>query len=382
MNGRVFLTVAEPSGEALAVELVHALRTRRPDIAFAGVGGPALQAAGVDCAFAAEGLQTIGLVDGLRVMKHATALAGQAAEAARAFRPDVSVLVDAWGFSLRVAQALRAQGVPGKIVKYVGPQVWATRPGRARQLSALIDGLLCIFEMEVPYYTPFGVPCTVVGHPAVARTEAGDGASFRARHGLGPETPLLLVLFGSRPREVRRIAPDFEATVRAVQAANPGVRVATVISTEVAEQVAARQPQWGFTAIEASTPEKSDAFAAADVALCVSGTVTTEVALQGTPVVVGYRVDPLTWAVARGGLMRTRFITLMNVVADHEVAPEFEQFQCTAKHLAPVVGNLLARPEARATQIAAQFAALDRMGRGQPSASERAADALLAYLPT
>lgn len=381
MSGRIFLTAAEASGDAIGADLILALHERRPDLVFGGVGGERMRALGVSSPIDLAGLQTVGLTDGLRVIKRARHLARETALEAAAFMPDVVVPIDAWGFSLRVIQELRRMGVPGRIVKYIGPQVWASRPGRARQLAPLIDGLLCVFQMEVPYYAPYGVPCTVVGYPAVARETAGDKAGFRTRHGLEPNTPLLLVLFGSRPREVRRIAADFEASVRALRGNVPGLRVATVVAPEVAAIVQDRQRDWGFDAIVCGPDEKFDAFAAADVALCVSGTVTTEVALQGTPVLVGYRVDPLTWAVARAGVMTARYFTLMNILAGQEVAPEFEQFQLKASRIAPIASRLLLDPEVRARQVEAQFAALDLMGRGQPPAAERAADALLEYLP-
>lgn len=374
---RIFLVAAEASGDALGADLIDALRARDPSVTFAGVGGAAMAARGVASAFDIGDLAVLGLIDGVKAYPRVVRRADEAADAAVAFDPDVVVLIDSWGFTLRVAQRLRARLPRAKLIKYIGPQVWATRPGRARTLAATVDHLICIHDFETPFYAPYGLACTVCGHPAFGRSVRGDGAAFRTRHGLG-DARVLLVLPGSRGSELRRTAPHLFDAAALVVAKTPDVRVLTVAAGAVAAGVAtlaASQPYPVLVVDEGR--EKADAFAAATAALAVSGTVTTEVALQEAPVVVGYRLGWVTWALARAFIYKSPFATLLNVAAGREVAPEFIQTRCTSANLAAAVAPLLADPAARARQVAAQDHALAAMGRGGRPAADIAADVVL-----
>ena len=377
---RIFLVAGESSGDALGADLVDALRARDPGVAFAGVGGAAMASRGVKSAFDIGDLAVLGLIDGLMAYPRVVKRADQAADAAVAFNPDAVVLIDSWGFTLRVAQRLRARLPRAKLIKYIGPQVWATRPGRAKTLAAAVDHLICIHDFETPFYAPYGLACTVCGHPAFGRSVPGDGAAFRARHALG-DAPVLLVLPGSRGSELRRTAPHLFAAAAIALEKTPGARVVAVASRAIADGVKAMAAAQSYPVLVVDeAADKSDAFAAATAALAVSGTVTTEVALQETPVVVGYRLGWVTWALARAFLYRSPFATLMNVAAGREIAPEFIQTRCTAANLAGAVTPLLNDAAARAHQVAAQDAALKAMGRGGRPAAEIAAEAVLGVL--
>jgi lipid-A-disaccharide synthase len=268
-----------------------------------------------------------------------------------------------------------------KLIKYIGPQVWATRPGRAKTLAGLVDHLICIHEFEAPFYAPFGLPVTVSGAPALSRIKQGDPAKFRARHALMAGEELLALLPGSRRAEIQRVSPVLEAAAAQLCAERSNLVVICMVARSVAPLVRQRAQAWTFPhrMIEDES-EKEDVFAAAAVALAASGTVTTEVALQGTPVVVGYKIGWITWALARLFLLRTKFITLMNVVAGHEIAPEYVQTRFSAANITSAAAPLLDDPSARKRQIAAQEVALDKMGRGNRPAAEIAADAVLSYL--
>ncbi|MBU6374098.1 MAG: lipid-A-disaccharide synthase [Alphaproteobacteria bacterium] len=377
--GRVFLVAAEPSGDALGADLVRALKARAPGLAFAGVGGRAMAEAGVASAFDISDLAVLGLIDGVKAYPRVVRRADEAAEAAKRFDPDVAVLIDSWGFTLRVAQRLRAATPRARLVKYVGPQVWATRPGRAKTLAAAVDHLVCIHDFEAPIYAPFGLPVTVAGHPAVGRATAGDGAGFRARHGLSADDKVLIVLPGSRRSELRRVGPTIVAAAARLVREIPGLKPVLV---------AAETVEAGARALAADIPgvlvvrgdERNDAFAAGTAALAASGTVTTEVGLQGTPVVVGYKLGWITWALARAFLLKSRYVTLMNVAAASEVAPEFIQTRFTVENLVRATAPLLTDPAARARQVEAQNGALVNMGRGARPAAEIAADVVLAEI--
>jgi lipid-A-disaccharide synthase len=273
---------------------------------------------------------------------------------------------------------VRARGARARLVKYIGPQVWATRAGRAKTLAGAVDHLICIHDFETPYYARFGLPCTVCGHPAFGRFVQGDGAAFRARHALG-DAPTLLLLLGSRRSELRRTGPQILAAADIVALRAPGVKLVAVAASHVAAQARDMCKGRPILVVDEAT-EKNDAFNAATAAIATSGTVTTEIGLQGTPVVVGYRLGWITWAIARFILLKAKFATLMNVAADDEAAPEFLQTRCTPENLAAAAFPLLTDPAKRQAQVAAQFAALEKMGRGGPPAAKIAAGAVLAEM--
>lgn len=382
MSRRIFVVAAESSGDLLGADLIDALRARQPDVLFAGVGGAAMESRGVQSAIDIGALAVFGLIDGVKAYPRVVRLADDAVDAAVAFNPDTVVLIDSWGFTLRVAQRLRKRLPNAKLVKYIGPQVWATRPGRAKTLAATVDHLICIHDFETPFYAPYGLPCTVCGHPALGRHEQGNDAAFRVRHDLGA-APLLLVLPGSRNSELRRTGPALFAAAESVVSRHPAIKVAVVAARAVSVQVRAATHGLSFKPlIVDEADEKADAFAAGTAALATSGTVTTEVGLQGTPVVVGYRLGWVTWAIARLFLYKAPFVTLMNVAAGREIAPEFLQTRCTPANLARAVEPLVTDPAARAAQVDAQNRALAAMGRGGRPAADIAAEAVLAMKPT
>lgn len=376
MSARIFLVAAETSGDALGADLARALRARDPSLNLAGVGGAAMREAGIESQADISGLAILGFVDGLLAYKRVKAAVEATVAAVLKAKPDVVVLIDSWGFTLRVARGVRAAAPHIKLVKYVGPQVWASRPGRAKTLAATVDHLICIHDFETPFYEPFGLPCTVCGHPALGRYKPGDGAALRARQGWSAGEKVILVLPGSRSSEIRRVGPILWQAAELLDR-DRDVRLLVVVAEAVRAAVLAQTPE-GAAIVDES--EKDDAFAAATVALAASGTVTTEVALQGTPVVVGYKLGWITWAAARLFLFKSKYATLMNVAADAEVAPEFIQTRFTPANIARAAAPLLDDPCARAAQVDAQNEALSRMGRGKTPAAEIAAGAVLSVL--
>ncbi|MES1157124.1 MAG: lipid-A-disaccharide synthase [Alphaproteobacteria bacterium] len=373
MSERIFLVAAESSGDALGADLIRALKHDDPTLDLIGVGGAAMAAEGVKSDIDLSGLAVLGFVEGLMAYAKVKRAVKETVAAILAAKPNVVVLIDSWGFTLRVAQGVRAVAPEIKLVKYIGPQVWAARAGRAETLAKTVDHLICIHDFEVPYYEPFGLPCTVCGHPALGRYKPGDGAAFRARHDFKPDEQILLILPGSRAAEVRRIGPTFWQAAAALTQTHPALRLVVVAATPVLEAVRA---QASANALIVEEQEKEDAFAAATVALAASGTVTTEVALQGAPIVVGYRLAALTAMMARR-IIRTPYVTLINVAAKDEVMPEYLQENLTAENLVGAISALLDDPARRAAQISAQNSALDHMGRGGRPAAEIAAEAVL-----
>lgn len=378
----VMLVAAEASGDALGAGLARALRARLGDgVRFVGVGGGRMAAEGVDSPFDIADLSILGLFEAIPAYPRIMRRVADTAALADREQPDVAVLIDSWGFTLRVARALRRRRPGLPLVKYVGPQVWATRPGRARTLAASVDHLLSIHSFDAPWFEAEGLATTFVGNPALARDfSRADPARLRKAIGAAVDEPILLVLPGSRPAEIKLVMPVFEEAVHRLKADRPGLHVVVPVAGTVAEAVKARVAGWPFRAhVIEDESLKDDAFVAGAVALACSGTVTTELALAGTPVVVAYRIGAATYAILKL-IFKSPWVTMFNIAAKAFVAPEFLQADFTAANLARAVAERLDDPALRAAQVAAQNAALDLMGKGGPDPSEKAADAILTLL--
>jgi len=375
----VMLVAGEASGDDRGGGLAKALRRRLGDkVRFVGVGGERMAEEGVVSPFDISEISILGILEGVlgynRVMKRVEDTAVLAVRE----KPDIAILIDSWGFTLRVARRLRKMDPTIPLVKYVGPQVWASRPGRAVTLAGTVDHLLSIHVFDAPYFEKAGLPVTFVGNSALTIDFSGaDPEGLKASLGIAPEAPVLLVLPGSRPSEIKRVLPPFLEAIRLLKAERPDLAViipaAPTVAASVKEQAA------GLAYVVEGEEAKLSAMRAATVALACSGTVTTEVASAGVPMVVGYALGKVTYAVLKR-LIRTPYITLFNIAAQAFVAPELIQGDCNGPALAREVALRLDDPALRQTQADAQTAALLKMGRGGPDPSEAAADAVLKLL--
>ncbi|MBO6583535.1 MAG: lipid-A-disaccharide synthase [Hyphomonas sp.] len=376
---RIYMVAAETSGDLLAREVVEDIRRRNPDAHISGIGGGELASVGIESAIDISPLSILGFVEGLRAYGDVVRLADAAADAIIADDPDVVVLVDSWGFMLRVAQRVRLRAPNIRLVKLVGPQVWATRPGRAKTLASVVDHLLCIHDLEVPFYEPFGLKTTVIGNPAISRHVQGNGSSFRAGQSIPEDAKLVLVLPGSRPSEIKRVAPELVSAAKALKSNDPNLKIVFMPASNVATQFREDFPGIASWSIVSSNPgARYDAMAAADLALACSGTVTTELAMQDTPMIVAYKTGWITWALARGLLYSKTHITLLNIVSDDQpIVPEFVQTQQKADLIAAAAQDWLTDPDKLLAQLNRQRIALDRMKEGDRDASEIAAGVIL-----
>jgi lipid-A-disaccharide synthase len=380
---KVMLVAAEASGDALGAGLARALKARLGvEVTFVGIGGPRMTEQGVQSPFDIAELSVLGWIEGLKAYGIVKRRVADTVALARSEKPDAVVLIDSWGFTIRVAKALR-EALPGTpLIKYVGPQVWASRPGRAKTLAASVDHLLALYAFDAPWFEREGLATTVVGSQALHVDMSGaDPVAFRASRGIAASAPLLVVLPGSRPSEIKLMTPVYEAAVARLKAADPTLEIAVIAAGTVAADVTGRVASWPFRAHVVGEDQKYAAMRAATVALATSGTVSTELALAGTPVVVAYRFQPLSYAIMKP-FFTGRYATLFNHAADEEIARELIQNDATPEKVAAEVGRLLGDPAARADQAARQTAALDRMGREGRDPSEIAADALLRVIQT
>ena len=379
---RVYFVAAEPSGDLLARETAEALKAKDPTATLFGIGGRELAKIGLESPIDIAPLSILGLFEGLKAYGTVVKLADAAADAIIEAKPDAVVLVDSWGFMLRVAQRVRDRNPSIKLIKLVGPQVWATRAGRAKTLAATVDHLICIHQMEVPYYEPHGLSVTVMGNPALSRTKLGDGARARQEIDAQSSEQVVLVLPGSRPSEIKRVAPVLVEAAWLMKSQNSDLKIVFAPAPSVKEQFLEAFPEiekWSKIPEEAIS--SADIMAAADFALACSGTVTSELAVQGTPFLVGYKTGWITWALARYFLYKPEHITLLNIAADDtEVAPEYVQTKFKPDDLAEKALSLLADPAMLQVQIEAQNKALSRMGERDEAASDVAADTILSVI--
>ena len=373
----IFLIAGEPSGDLIASRLMVALKRRTGDrVRFAGIGGPLMAEQELESLFPYSELSLMGF---LEVVPHIARLLGRiraTARTARRLRPAAFVSVDVPGFALRVARRLKGAGFP--LVHYVAPTVWAYRPGRAAEIARYLDHVLCLFPFEPPYFEAEGLDASFVGHPLIEEPIGqADGPGFRQRHGIAPAQPVIAALPGSRTSELRRHEPVFAETVRALAQRIEGLRILVPTLPQNRAAVAAKTASWGapVTVVEGKA-EKYAAFAASDAALTASGMATLELALAAVPMIVCYRVNPLTAAIARRILLVSH-IAMPNIIADRRAAPEFVQRECSPERLVPELEQLLRDAAQRRDQIESFGEIAARLGRGGPPPSERAAEVVL-----
>lgn len=357
---RIFVSAGEPSGDQHAAALVAALRRRRPDAVVEAFGGPALAAAGAEIRFPMERYTALGFLEVLHKLgPHLRLLRGLRRDL-RAGRYDLVIAVDYPGFNLRLAEAARRAGV--RTLYYIAPQLWAWRPGRARRLARGADRLAVILPFEPDFFRSLGIEAEYVGHPLAERAWPSREEA-RERLGIDPLARVLAVFPGSRAQEVARLWEPFRDAATRLLAEGRCDRALVAGTPDGA------YPDAG--SLEVVRAESSPVLAAADVALVKSGTTTLEAALAGTPMVVAYRVNPLSYAIARR-VVRVPWISLVNLVAGREVVPELVQDAASPDRLVEHLHPLL-DPSSPATMAQrAGFAEL-RETLGGAGASERAA---------
>ncbi len=358
------------------------LKALHPDVSFEGIGGPEMAAQGLTSRFDMSELSVMGLAEILPKYRALKARIAQTAQAVLEMQPDVLITIDSPDFSLRVAKIVRAASSL-RIVHYVAPTVWAWRTGRAAKMARWVDHVLALFPFEPPYMEAAGMECDFVGHPVVAEPQASaEGvAAFRAQSGIG-DAPLLLVLPGSRRSEVSRLAPVFGAAVARLVKKKPDLRIVVPAAAPVAELVAEVTADWPGTPLvldpgkmpgETFAPLKRAAFGAADVALAASGTVSLELAAAGTPMVIAYDMNWLSRQII-GRMVKVDTVTLVNLVSETRVVPEFIGNRCQPGLIANGVLGVLEAPDA---QWDAMAVTMDRLGLGGEAPGLRAARAVL-----
>lgn len=374
----VYIIAGEPSGDVIGARLIEALRAVG-DIRVSGIGGPEMEAAGLHSLFPYGELAIMGLTEVLPSVPRILRRMRKTARDIGRKNPDVIVTIDSPGFVFGVIRRLKARDCPR--IHYVAPTIWAWRAGRVKKFRKHFDHLLALFPFEPPLFEAAGLDCTFVGHPiAEGAVAAGNGKAFRERYGIGAGERVLCVLPGSRRGEVARLGPVISDVMATVLAEHPDLRVVVPAAPNVRGAVEALCGPWGAQVrVVDGSGERYDAFAAADLALAASGTVTLELAYAGVPSVVIYQVGKITGEIARR-MIRIEHASIVNIVAGRLIFPEFLQSRCRADLIAQSLQGLLDDPE-RAQEIGddARSIAEDIAGGGEKP-STRAARAIRAIV--
>lgn len=356
---RIGIIAGEPSGDLLAAGLMDALREQLPDVRFEGIAGPMMRASGIDQWEPLDSLSVMGLFEVLRHLPGLLRLRARVLARWRDTPPAAFIGVDAPDFNLTLECRLRAAGIP--TVHYVSPTVWAWRAGRVRKIRRAVDLLLTIFPFETAFLARHHIPARYVGHPLACEMPLEpDRAGARTRLGLDGRAPVLAMLPGSRRSEVGRLARPFLETALALRQELPDLQVVVPLVNEVTEALfeKVRRETGGELDLRVVRGGSRMALAAADVILTASGTATLEGLLSKRPMVVGYKVNAATYAVARlFRLLKASHVAMANLLADERLAPEFIQHACEPRHLLPPLltffrdASLRARIEQRYAEI-------------------------------
>ncbi len=374
----------EPSGDLLGGKLMASLKAIDPTLEFCGLGGANMQAQGMASQFDYSELSLMGFVE---IVPHIFKLKKRMAQM-RDFiittQPDCVVTIDSPGFTFRLVKMLRESGQCKniKFIHYVAPTVWAYKPERAAKTAALFDKLLVLLPFEPPYFHRHGLDTRFVGHPVLEEdyTKA-DGEHFREKHGILPSAPVLLLLPGSRPAEIRRHLGIFLETVEQLTARFGNLTEVIIVPPHREQEIRKHLSEWpGQPIIVSSQHEKHDAFAAATVALVKSGTITLELACARVPMVVTYRVSAITaWLLRR--MIKVKWASLVNILLNREVIPELLQERCSPDHLAHELAGFLISADVGNRQIAeAQLALTQLIAPNDEKPSNVAAKAILSAL--
>jgi lipid-A-disaccharide synthase len=382
---RIFIVAGEHSGDVLGGKLIEALKETAGANAFtfAGVGGEHMEAAGLPSIFPLSDVAVMGPAAILARLPKLVRRVYRTVDAALAFNPDAVVIIDSPEFTHPIAKRIRQRRPATPIIDYVSPSVWAWRPGRARKMRPYVDHLLALLPFEPAAHAQLGGPaCSYVGHPLIERTPWIDGLdteALRSRLSLRSDLPVLVVLPGSRPSEVSRLMAPFGETVAALHQGSGPFEIIIPAVPSVRALIEQALPAWPQQPhLVEGEIDKFTAFKLAHAALAASGTVTLELGVTGTPMVVAYRVDPV--AARLRFLLKVHSVVLANLVLGANAFPEYIQEDCTPAKLSSALAPLLIDTPERGAQLAALATIRQKMFLLEGTPSGKAAEIVLSIL--
>lgn len=362
------IIAGEASGDLHGAHLVRALRSMAPQLSVVGIGGAAMKSAGVEILVPAETLSVVGITEVGSKLPALLEARRRVRNALKSRRPQVLILIDFPDFNLHIAGMAKIIGIP--VLYYVSPQIWAWRKGRVKTIGQRVDHMAVILPFEAAFYRKHGIPVTFVGHPLLDRAPLAPAPP--AVVSAAADSPIIGLLPGSRDREVQQLLPPMCTAALTIQKRFPAARViisrAATVSTDLMNSVLGTASR-RLSAI-VSTDDVRTIFDQSTLVVAASGTVTLEAAIAETPMIIAYRVSPLSYWLGRM-LVRVPFIGLVNLIAGEAVVPELIQDDVTGEAMASAALALLTNPRAMATMK--RRLSDTRRQLGQPGASRRVA---------
>ena len=336
---RIMIVAGEASGDIYGADLVREAHKLEPDLQFFGIGGERMREAGAETLIDSADMAVVGLVE---VLKHFDVIAAAFRKLKKILHsnpPDLLILIDYPGFNLRLAKTARKTGV--KILYYISPQIWAWRQGRVKKIARLVDHMAVILPFEAPFYQQTGVPVTFVGHPMLDMVSVTMGpAAAAASFGLDPSRQIVGLFPGSRRNEIERLLPVIIAAAILLKKHFPDIQFVLPLASTLREEDILPQINTAGLEVTVCRERIHDLIRACNAVVSVSGTVTLEIALVGTPMVIIYKLSPLTYQLAKR-LIKVPNIGLCNIVAGETVAKELIQDQASAENIATELSTIL-----------------------------------------
>lgn len=386
---KIFIIAGEHSGDILGGKVMQALQELSPyALSFAGVGGEHMEAQGLASLFPMSDVAVMGPIDIAKALPRIVRRVYQCVDAALVFQPDLVLIIDSPEFTHPIAKRIKKKLPDCPVIDYVSPTVWAWRPGRAKKMKAYVDHVLALLPFEPAAHERLGgAKCTYVGHPMIEKLEwirTRDAETLAHRLNIKPDRPVLVVLPGSRPNEVKRLMKPFGETIEAISKKFSGLEVIIPVVPSVQHLIESELQSWAHPVhLVFGEEDKFASFRLAKAALAASGTVTLELALAETPMVVGYKADMVM--VLFKGLIQVPSIILANLILEKNVFPEFIQDECHVENLEKALLSLITETPERHIQmselshIEQKMVLRDTEGK-QVSPSKAAAEIVLEYL--
>ncbi len=362
---KIYIIAGEASGDILGGKLILALKKLyQGNIEFFGIGGSQMQEAGLNSLFPMEELSLMGFVEILPHIPHMLKRIKQTVDHITEVNPNIVITIDSPGFNCRVAKKLDKNKIP--LVHYVAPTVWAYKPKRAQKFARLFSHLLTILPFEPPYFTKEGLPTTFVGHPILENEEEQnnnktDKENFRKKYNISSDAFILLAMPGSRKTEISRLLDVYIEAFKELNKKIPNLYIVIPVAEYLREFVTTKTNNLGLNIIVITNPdEKKQLFATANFGLIKSGTSTLEVAMARIAMIVTYKVSFISYLIIKS-LVKVKFATLINLIADKEIIPEFLQQNCTAENITNAILDLVNNKEKADLQLKLTAEALDKL---------------------
>lgn len=347
MAKHVYIIAGEASGDFLGAQLMQSLKEKQPDMIFSGIGGALMQRQGLSSLFPMNELSIMGVAEILPKIPHMLKRIKQTVEDIEGKQPDVIITIDAPDFSFRVQKKIKKRGkVQSKQIHYVAPTVWAWRPKRAQKIAQFLDGLICLFPFEPPYFEKEGLKAIAVGHPMM-ETDIVEAKALNIGQG---NTKKLGVFFGSRQGEIKRMSAVLLEAVNKISKTEPSLELIVPTLPHLENKIRDLLKDTNIPYhVLTDSEQKWPTFKSCDTAIAVSGTVGLELAVANIPHLITYKMNPLTFHLLKY-ILTTKYAHLANIMLQKEVVPEFIQMNCTSNNIANKAIELLSNNDMRAVQ--------------------------------